>query len=107
MKITFKDALSTKEWIHRELMNSLTGDIIEKAMEDEFYDVKLLVNGVELEPKFYNDILNNIESYIKNQAEQIIETKLSKIKSKLAKLDEIVDDSINNISDQLNLILTE
>lgn len=107
MKITFKEALSRKEWIHRELMNSLTGDIIEKAMEDEFYDVKLLVNGVELEPKFYNDILNNIESYIKNQAEQIIETRLSKIKSKLAKIDEIVDDSINNISDQLNLILSE
>ena len=30
MRITFKETLSRKEWLHKELMESLTGDIITK-----------------------------------------------------------------------------
>ena len=60
MKITFDETLSRKEWIHRELMESLTDEVISKAANDRFYEVKLLVNGIELEPNFFNDLVNNI-----------------------------------------------
>ncbi len=61
MKITFDETTSCNEWIHKELLESLTGEVINKATEERAYNVKLLVNGVELEPKFFNDIVNNID----------------------------------------------
>ena len=57
MKITFEELLSKKEWLHSELLNSLPHEIVSKASEDQFYDVKLVINGVEVEPKMYNDIM--------------------------------------------------
>ena len=46
MKVTFQEVLSRKTWLQKEMLNSLTGDNITKASEDQFYDVKLLINGI-------------------------------------------------------------
>lgn len=37
MKITFEELLSRKEWIHSEMMKSLTEDLLLKANKDRFY----------------------------------------------------------------------
>lgn len=103
MKITFEETLSRKEWLHKELMESLTGDIITKASEDQFYDVKLLVNGVELEPTFYNKLVNNIEKYIDAEAKSLIRQKLEDAEEKSRKLSELIDVAKNSIIDEFNL----
>lgn len=103
MKITFEETLSRKEWLHKELMESLTGDIIEKASEDQFYDVKLLVNGVELEPTFYNRLVNNIEKYIDAEAKSLVCQKLKEAEEKSRKLSELIDAAKNSIIDEFNL----
>ena len=103
MKITFEETLSGKEWLHKELMESLTGDIIIKASKDQFYDVKLLVNGVELEPTFYNKLVNNIEKYIDAEAKSLVRQKLEAAEEKSRKLSELIDAAKNNIIDEFNL----
>lgn len=105
MKITFEETLSRKEWLHSELMNSLTGEIIEKAMEDQFYDVKLVVNGIEIEPYLYNDIMNGIENYINQQAKSLIKEKLNEVDNKISQLNGIIDESKNKILDEMGLNL--
>jgi ferritin-like metal-binding protein YciE len=103
MKITFEETLSRKEWLHKELMESLTGDIIAKASEDQFYDVKLLVNGVELEPAFYNKLVNNIEKYIDSEAKSLVRQKLEEAEEKSRKLSELIDAAKNSIIDEFNI----
>jgi hypothetical protein len=103
MKITFEEALSRKEWLHTELMNSLTGDLITQASEDRFYDVKLLVNGVELEPELFNKIVNNIEKYIDEQAKSLVREKLEEAENKVRRLSELFDEVAYKIKDEFNL----
>jgi hypothetical protein len=103
MKITFEETLSRKEWLHAELMESLTGDVIMKASEDQFYDVKLLVNGVELEPQLFNKIVNNIERYIDEQAKSKVIDKLEETENKLQKLSELFDEVVYKIKDEFSL----
>lgn len=103
MKITFKETLSRKEWLHKELTESLTDDIIIKASGDQFYDVKLLVNGVELEPAFYNKLVNNIEKYIDAEAKSLVRQKLEEAEEKSRKLSELIDAAKNSIIDEFNL----
>ena len=106
MKITFDETLSRKEWLHRELLNSLTGDIIEKATEDRFYDVKLLVNGVELEPTIYNDLVGGIEKYVEQEARSLINEKVDGIMTELnngvVELTEQIQELSERIKDKLN-----
>ena len=76
MKVTFQEVLSRKTWLQKEMLNSLTGDIITKASEDQFYDVKLLINGIEIEPNIFNDIMNGIEKYVDAEAKELVKIKL-------------------------------
>ena len=103
MKITFEEALSRKEWLHTELMNSLTGDLITQASEDRFYEVKLLVNGIELEPQLFNKIVNNIEKYIDEQAKSLVREKLEEAENKVRRLSELFDEVAYKIKDEFNL----
>ena len=103
MKITFEEALSRKEWLHTELMNSLTGDLITQASEDRFYEVKLLVNGIELEPQLFNKIVNNIEKYIDEQAKSLVREKLEEAENKVRRLSELFDEVSYKIKDEFNL----
>jgi uncharacterized protein YllA (UPF0747 family) len=103
MKITFKELLSRKEWLHTELMNSLTSDLVIKASEDQFYEVKLLVNGIDLEPQLFNSIMNNVEKYIENQAKSLITEKLEEADNKARKLSELIDEVSEKIKNDFDL----
>ena len=104
MKITFEELLSEKTWLHKEMLTSLSFDLIDKASEDGFYDVKLLINGVEMEPKIFNDIVNGIERYVDAEAEQLLNEKLENIKYKINLLDELFSSASEKIKDEFNLI---
>ena len=103
MRITFEETLSRKEWIYSELMNSLTGDIITNAREKGFYEVKLLVDGVELEPMLLNKLLTNIEKYIDNEAKAIVNQKFIEAENKINQLTEIFNDAKYKIQNDFGL----
>ena len=103
MKVTFQEVLSRKEWLQRELLNSLTGEMITKASEDQFYDIKLLVNGVELEPQIFNDIMNGVEKYIDGEAKALLKYQLEKAECKIKKLDELINEAADKIRSEFGI----
>lgn len=103
MKITFEEIKSKSEHIHIELLNSLSGELIEKAKEDQFFDVKILVNGIEMEPKLFNSALVNLEMAIKNTARMMLQERLYEIESKVEKLNDLFNDASNKIIDEFEL----
>lgn len=107
MKVTFEDLLSRKEWLHGELLNSLTVDVINQANDDKFYDVKLLVNGIELEPQFFNDIMNNVVKYIEKEAKSLVREQLEVAEQKARKLSELIDEASNQIKGEFDLFENE
>ncbi len=103
MKITFEQTLSRKEWIHKELLNSLDGETISKAQKEGAYEVKLLVNGNELEPKFFNDLVSNIAKYVEKEAKEMIEEKLFEAEQKAIKLEEMIKLATEQIRDEFGI----
>ena len=103
MKVTFQEVLSRKTWLQKEMLNSLTGDIITKASEDQFYDVKLLINGIEIEPNIFNDIMNGIEKYVDAEAKELVKIKLEKAEYKIRKLEELISEASDKIREEFDL----
>ena len=103
MRITFDETLSNKEWIHKELLNSLPYDVINKARKDKYYEVKLLVNGIELEPKFFNDIVNGIDKYVDKQAGFLVKEKFEEAEQKVRNLTEIFDRVTEKIKEEFKI----
>lgn len=103
MKITFKETMNGKEWIHSEIMNSLTGELIDQAKDDQFYEVKLLINGHELEPKLFNKIMNNVEDFINKQAKSLIAEKLEEAEEECNKILSVFREAKENALDKLNI----
>lgn len=81
MKITFEEVLSRNEWIHKELMRSLTPELITQAYKDRFYDIKININGINVEPNLFNDIISNIDEYVTAGAQVLYNEKIDAIQS--------------------------
>jgi mevalonate kinase len=107
MKITFEEVVSRKEWIHKEILNSVTTDIINKAFEDQFYEVKILINGIELEPKFYNDLITNIDSYVDREAKNMIKEKLEEALNDAMKLNDLIEEASDKIREKFGILKDE
>lgn len=103
MKIRFDEITEKTEWLHSELLSSLNHDIINKASNDGFYEVKLLVNGVELEPTLFNILMNNIEKAIDEQAKSLVRQKLQQAEDKANQLSGLVEVAKNKIINDFNL----
>jgi len=108
MKITFGEALSRKTWLQKELMQSLTDECLncKEAIEKQEWDVKLVVNGVDVEPVWFNSIMTKLDEHIEIEAkilfeqhlESIQETLEDKTKKLLGDMQDIHDDLINGYS---------
>jgi len=102
MRITFDQIIERKEWLHREILSSMTPELIEKAANDRFYDVTLFLNGIEVDTNLFNDILNNIEKYIDTRARILITEKYQEAEDKARKLHEMVDAVTKSINDNFS-----
>ncbi len=102
MIITFDEARDDG-WLNRCLMCSLTNEAIESGREKREFDVKLLVNGIELEPKLLGDLLKNVEKYIDNEAKELANEKLKTSLLKVRKLEEMIDEVCYKIRDEFEV----
>lgn len=103
MKITFDDVVNGREWIHAEMRNSLTHDLIDKAVSEQCYEVKILINGVEVEPELYNKIMNGVEKYIEIQAKELVIEKLEEADNKSRKLNDLINEACEKIKEEFKL----
>lgn len=103
MKITFEEVLSEKDWLTKELLNSLPSDIVKDSIEKRYYDVKLNINGIDVEPHLFNYIMNNIEKVVEDRAKEMILDKFDVVESKLSNLSHLFDLVRGKIAEDFNI----
>lgn len=104
MLINFKDALSQKTWLKKELMQSLNDECFINLPEgQDWWDVKLVVNGIDVEPVWFNSIMTKLEEHIEAEAKKMFKEHLEEIQDKLNEKTKKLLDDIQDI--HLELIL--
>lgn len=105
MKITAQELISRKEWLHKCILQALTVEVIDDARDnhDFNYDIKLVVNGHELEPVLLNNLIENIVSYIEAEALDIVNTRMRSAVDKARKLENLVQEASDKIRDEFGI----
>jgi hypothetical protein len=107
MKITFDDTIAKKDWLHRCLLASLTSEAIDSGKENREYEVKLLVNGIELEPIHLEYLLSNVEKHIDDEAKILYDKTFSepseRLRLKMQKLESAIEKAKQDIIDEFNI----
>ena len=103
MKITFKECLSKSEWLYKELLQSLTTEVFHTIKPNEdFYDVKLVVNGVEIEPVWFNSIMTKFDEHIKAEARIMFNDYLDEIDLKPRDLESMINEITEKMRDKFD-----
>ena len=97
MEITTKDLIEKNTWLNSEVLQSLPIDYSINSEYKDRLDVKLIINGTEVEASLYNDLLDNIEKHIDKQARSIILDDLEEAHDEVYKLKRAVEEAKNNI----------
>jgi hypothetical protein len=107
MKITFDDTINKRDWLHSCLLSSLTTEAINSGIETRSYEVKLLVNGIELEPTHLNDLLTNVEKHIDNEAKTLFYKTYTepaeRLRLKMNRLEDIIKEAKDKIINEFNI----
>lgn len=103
MKITFKELISRRRWLHTELFESLPMDILAKIAEDDSFDIKIVVNGIELEPKLFDDLVENIAVHVGNEAKREAREKFEEAMVSAGELQVILNEVKETIISKYNL----
>jgi len=99
---------TTRDWLCEEILHSLTAETIHsenKGEDGNIYDIKLLVNGVAIEPKLLTKLLEGLESIIASEAKALISNRINEsvenFESKLSEIIEEVKETANDLKDSL------
>lgn len=104
-----EDTKTDNYWLYRCLMRSMSTEMIEKTRnkgkdeDKDNFDVKLIINGVEVEPTFLQDLVKNVVKHIDESADDLMKKKFQEAKQRLWRLDEIVDDACSAIRKEFNI----
>ena len=112
MRITSKEILEgtrgeVKNYICKELLASLTAESIhspEQSEEDgHIYEVKLLINGIEVEPKLLQRLYDGIEKIVDREGAIIADNKLKEALPRIDMLNGIIKESMYKIREEFNI----
>lgn len=103
MIITWQSLLYENTWLNKCIMDSLTNECIESGREKTQYEVKLLVNGIELEPKLLDDLISNVAKYIDSEALKVADDKLKEALNEVECLNDIIKDVTYKIRDKFDI----
>ena len=105
MKITAQELISEKNWLHKCILESINVDVIDDARDnhDFNYDIKMVVNGHELEPELLNKLITNIVAYIELEALDIVNTRMQSAVDKAKQLENIVQEASDKIRDEFGI----
>ncbi len=105
MIISFKEIRNKKgDNLRKELYQSLTDDVLINRSKKGSYeiDVKLIVDGVELDPKLLHSLISNIEEFIEDKANEIILNRMNDIEyKKMKELEDIVTEAVIKVRDSI------
>jgi len=111
MLITNKEIISSirgedKNWLHECLLGSLTKEAMDSGLQPDgnyLFDVKLVVNGIELDPKLLDVLVTGINQVVERNAIRIAEEKLRDPLESAEKLSAIIDEARQKIRDEFKL----
>ena len=112
MKIYYKDILSNKEGIHKEILNTSDREIFKtETREDEqgepYWEVSLLVNGVEMEVNYFNSMFKNTESWIEQRAEKMVQEKMQdnlwEVETEFRKISDVFESVKSKLIEDFNI----
>lgn len=106
MKITFDEVLSKSTPIENELMQSLNTQVfatIDLQNNTREWDVKLVINGVEVEPVMYNLLFSHTEEWIEERAKEYLKDKLGEADAEVSRLLEYINQAKENIIEKFDL----
>ena len=107
MKITFKEAIGVNDLLHITLMNCLTAEVINSARETEEYDVKLVVNGFDLDPTTLNLFQEKAEEWIETEAKKIAAEKFHEASKAAEDFAKMVNDIKYSLIEKYGVDVTE
>ena len=84
-------------------MQSLNNECfnVKEAIEKQEWDVKLVVNGIDVEPVWFNSIMTKLEEHIDSEAKILFERHLEHIQGNLETKTKKLLDSMQDIHDDL------
>lgn len=103
MKITFDDAISKDDLLHIALVDCLTPEILDSAMESREYEVKLVVNGFELDPKVLNLFHEKADEWIETRAKEMAAAKFHEAAREAEIFAKMVNDMKNSLIEKYNI----
>lgn len=112
MLIQFSEVIDNKSFINSELLRNLTKehfDTITDISKKEFqqWDIKLTVNGIELELSILESLYEKIEQLIDSEAKNLFVTKyqqkIEEVESKFDKIKELFEDATEKIAIEFNI----
>jgi hypothetical protein len=103
MIITWKSLLNENTWLNACIMDSLTNECIESGCEKKQYEVKLLVNGIEIEPKLLEKLILNVVKYIDSEALKVADEKLKDALHDVELLNDIIKEVTYKIRDKYEI----
>ena len=101
MKITFEEVLSKSTWLQHELLSSLTPEVFKKVGEDQFWNVKMIINDVEVEPVLFNELMTKLEDFIDGEAKKLVKEKYDAIIDQAQELESLLTTVKENIIEKL------
>ena len=112
MRITSKDIVGktrgkVKDWICEELLSSLTDETIYSPIQTEedghIYEIKLVINGIEVEPKLLQRLYDGIEKIVDDEAAIIADNKLKEALHSIDMLHGVIKEAEYKIREQFNI----
>jgi hypothetical protein len=79
MKLSWTQAVNDKTWITAQVMDVLTGDLIDETRESQEYDIKITINGREFEPTLLVRLFEEQEKFIKTEAQKLVTDKFDDV----------------------------
>jgi len=93
--------------LHIALMGCLTPEIIESAREAEAYDVKLVVNGIELDPTILNLFSEKAEEWVETRAKKMAAEKFHEAAHAASEFARMVNDAKSALIEKYGVDINE
>ena len=112
MKITSKDLVGrtrgkVRDWLCEEILASLNEKTIHSPIQTDedgmVYDIKLVINGIEIEPKLIDHLYNGIEKIVDREAAMIADEKLKDALRSVDVLHEVIKEAEYKIREKFDI----
>ena len=95
------------EWLYHEILSSLPQEVLEQAQIRQEVNIQLMIDNIVVEPVVLNDLLNNINKYIDQQADSKVKDRFEELELRFQDIMEPLEmatrDATSKIREEFNI----